>query len=752
MGIEKKWNEEHYSSSELQVFFNQSKNKFKDLWRKAKSILPTLALAALLTWGVVTSCKNEDKNKLSWEQVIDREPSISKGDVAVLQKIFPPRRQQTEVDPLLAQLEKDGMIQEIETSDDIPKSFIDLERDHGDKFAFHEVNYPYVHPDFATILLDISKEFNSRLSDLWYKWDYVKIMITSLTRPVSANNNLHNASKKSSHRFWVAADIRIVKDRFETNSWKETHLDEDLFMFVLVDVLDDFQANWDVIVMAEKNPPHLHVNIGDWKKRVKSPTIVQMREDKEISLYWSDEQIESADKSEFSIPGGNYSDLYAAYLWHFTKDEKWNIAFGTTSIWDTIYVPKNVDRMMDLLRQKKFQRKNVKDFVVAKDFYDDVVAKKDFNKSLKSDIQEYRNDIKRSVNSVVANFDFKKAGVDTKNNNKSTRNDDKQLLWEKMIKWIDENVILSYNMTEFFPSWAPAGKVEYWMLDHMLKQYGKDFIFYIPAMADDYASFWPYQFTSLALADLPWKAVWVSVMNGYLPKEIKVPGSVTKLRNDDHHRAAVLFAMYNLRSLIIKMDDSSVNTLLKKDIKKLRSTLAQIIAIWHNMPGDLARVANIISSVVRNDYKLFHSMKGRHTEWYAKKTYANYLALKNWVVYKNEPTIVYVDWPSIKKRPQNQWKIKTTAKEQSKQTKKQTPDVSSKKSPLEYKNPSKDGKASIYTYTLQSGWDIGWIKNNVSRILNVKKSKIKVVTKSWQEYSTNRSFQEWVFVYIRVEK
>ena len=64
-------------------------------------------------------------------------------------------------------------------------------------------------------------------------------------------------------------------------------------------------------------------------------------------------------------------------------------------------------------------------------------------------------------------------------------------------------MMLSYNMTEFFPAGAPSGSTEYRMLDHILKNYGKEFLFYIPAVADNYASFGSYQFTSKALFDTP---------------------------------------------------------------------------------------------------------------------------------------------------------------------------------------------------------------------------------------------------------
>ncbi len=243
----------------------------KSLSERVRSILPIIWIVDILSWGIV-SCKDENS---AWNQAIEQTPSISTSSnaVSLLKEIFPAGRQITEVNPIMEKLQKKWIIKAIKNKESIPDTFINMEEEHSDKFAFIDVSNPRAHPMFAQVLLDISNEFNERLKYLWYKWDYVKITITSLTRPT--NTLLSNASKNSSYKFGVAADLRIVNDRFDTGN--EEGADEDLFMFTLVEVLDEFHAEWKIIVMCEKNPPHLHVNIGDGTPREKSPILIKMR-------------------------------------------------------------------------------------------------------------------------------------------------------------------------------------------------------------------------------------------------------------------------------------------------------------------------------------------------------------------------------------------------------------------------------------------------------------------------------------------
>lgn len=445
----------------------------------------------------------------------------------------------------------------------------------------------------------------------------------------------------------------------------------------------------------------------------------------------------------FKVKWRKYSDLYAGYLWYFEKWNNWRIDFWSTQIWDKIEVPQDVNELMDLFWKKKFQRKNTKGFTVAKNFYDNTIKNIDFNTSPKSSISEYKNDIKTSIWDIVSNFDFDQSNKDFLKNNPKSWSHEKQELWEDIVKKIDENVILSYNMTEFFPQWAPWGKMEYRMLNHILKQYGEDFVFHVPAVYDDYASFGSYQFTSFAVYDTPERKEWASIMNQYVDSKFKIPGSVTKLQWNDHHRAAVLFAMYNLRRLIVRFSENDIKD-IKNDIEKnsFKSIIAQIIAIGHNYPADLKYVSKILSNSL-DDWKFYEEMKWRHTYQYAKKTYWNYNALLNGVEYDQEPKIIYIQSPLIIQK-QSQDRIKEDKRVIDSK-------IESKKSDFVYLRRTTDWNYKVYSYIIKNWWNVGGVKN-VTRNILWKNISIIVTDNQWNEYKNDTYFTKGTKVYVKIRE
>lgn len=331
----------------------------------------------------------------------------------------------------------------------------------------------------------------------------------------------------------------------------------------------------------------------------------------------------------------NYSDLYAWYLWHSDKSKIWDLSFWTLKMSDTLEVSWDVNTIMHTLWEKKIQRDNKKKFTVAKKFYNEVVSQIDFNNTPHSDIEEYKSDIKRSIEDIKSSFDYDQVKKD------EFRNFNKYELWKELCDMIDENMVLSYNMTEFFPIWSPWGKTEYRFLDYMLKYYWKEFVFNVPAIHDDYASFGSYQFTSLALYDTAEEKRGASIMNQYLVEDIKVPWSVTKLKGSDHHKAAYLLAMHNLYLLLKNLDEQETQDIIDyvHTYQDIEYILPQIMAIGHNFPVNLKKVAKFM--LQHEDGQLLHEyMSWSHTEEYAKKTFQNYIALKQWVEYVNEPVII----------------------------------------------------------------------------------------------------------------
>jgi hypothetical protein len=331
----------------------------------------------------------------------------------------------------------------------------------------------------------------------------------------------------------------------------------------------------------------------------------------------------------------NYADLYAWYLWYFEKSKTWKLSFWKVQMSDTLKIKWDAHTIMHTLWEKKFQRDNKKKFTVAKEFYDDVISQIDFNSVAQSNIEEYKNDIKEMMEEVKSWFDYDQIKQE------KFRNINKYHLWKELCDMIDENMILSYNMTEFFPIWSPWWQTEYRFLDYMLKNYGKEFVFNVPAIHDDYASFGSYQFTSLALYDTNEETRGASIMNQYVSKDSQIPWSVTKLRGSEHHKAAYLLAMQNVYLLLKNLDEKQTKNIIDyvnvyQDIEYI---LPQIMAIGHNFPADLKKVAQFMLHH-KNEQFLHEYMEWSHTEEYARKTFQNYIALKKWVEYVHEPIII----------------------------------------------------------------------------------------------------------------
>ena len=303
-------------------------------------------------------------------------------------------------------------------------------------------------------------------------------------------------------------------------------------------------------------------------------------------------------------------DLYSHYLWYNWK---------STKIWDTIIVFKP-NEILSELYWKKFERKNTKWFTVAKDFYDNIVSKIDFDIVKPSSLDLMTEKIDRTIKEINKNFDWDKFWKER------LRWDEKKIkLFKKICNQIDKKCLLAYGMTELMPS--PDGNLNKEILDFLLKNWWENFVMNLPAVGDDYTSFWLYQFTSFAVYDVWNTKEWASVMNWYLPKELKIPWSVTKLQWQDHHKAAYLFAMYNLYTLVMKSDWEVTKALELLTNQKDNNDLAQLIAIMHNLPSSWTKF-------ITERYKLrtnqtYINKKIYNKKW--KKIY-EYDINKNWQI------------------------------------------------------------------------------------------------------------------------
>ena len=102
-------------------------------------------------------------------------------------------------------------------------------------FELHGVSYPYARPETRTFILRLSEQYRRACGE--------KLVVTSLTRPLSRQPN--NASSRSVHPTGMAVDIRRSND-MGCRSWLEN-------------VLLSLEKTGVLEATRESHPPHYHV-------------------------------------------------------------------------------------------------------------------------------------------------------------------------------------------------------------------------------------------------------------------------------------------------------------------------------------------------------------------------------------------------------------------------------------------------------------------------------------------------------------
>ena len=399
-------------------------------------------------------------------------------------------------------------------------------------------------------------------------------------------------------------------------------------------------------------PEHVQSTIDEYLENEKQKALLQEQETSEMEYDTdtpdgADDALDVSPTGKLTLSWGKvpeyirwraFWDLYAGYLWaHYDKNKRvWDkISLGNKRTWNKNVAIKN-------LYEKKLSRKNTKWFKVAGQHYKETVSKIDFEKVHPISLEQYEKNIGNIVKELRDGIDWEKLGKGLFHWDK-----EKLSLLKKLANNIDEKVLTSYSMTEFFPS-------EDWelnknLLDFLLQNAGEEYLSYFPAVSDDYTSFGQYQFTSLALYDTPQEKRWASIINQYVNPSLRIPWSVCKLKGKSHHRAAFLFAIYNLSTLLKNADGISKKAV--GDISKAenKSDLTQLIAIMHNKPKawvvflkewyQLRNDKKYAAKKTKN-YKYDINKNGRvdlyevyawmHpiSSQYGRKTYKNYSALR----------------------------------------------------------------------------------------------------------------------------
>ena len=102
-------------------------------------------------------------------------------------------------------------------------------------FELHGVSYPYARPETRTFILRLSEQYRRACGE--------KLVVTSLTRPLSRQPN--NASSRSVHPTGMAVDIRRTNN-MACRSWLES-------------VLLSLEGAGVLEATRESRPPHYHV-------------------------------------------------------------------------------------------------------------------------------------------------------------------------------------------------------------------------------------------------------------------------------------------------------------------------------------------------------------------------------------------------------------------------------------------------------------------------------------------------------------
>ncbi len=184
---------------------------------------------------------------------------------------------------------------------------------------------------------------------------------------------------------------------------------------------------------------------------------------------------------------------------------------------------------------------------------------------------------------------------------------------------------IAYGMTELFPM---DGRLNVLYLEMLLKNAGTSYLMHVPARHDNLLSLGFYQFTSFALRRDEEETEGASIVNGFVKEGgVKIPDSVAYLVGDDHHVAAVYFAVHNLAKMIGKLKPKGVKLLASQHLNK-QGEMVMFIASAHHQPVHAWKAtARWIEGGMKGS--IYKSYPPR-IQQYALKTHTNMLALSEW--------------------------------------------------------------------------------------------------------------------------
>lgn len=278
-------------------------------------------------------------------------------------------------------------------------------------------------------------------------------------------------------------------------------------------------------------------------------------------------------------------------------------------------VPKQVD--VDFNKQLKglWERKiKTSNNSVVKETFEKRVKKYFSGKPTTMTLDNYVGEADISIKEINNNIDWNKVGK-LKGLSKSRLD-----LVKAISSSLNGRDLISYALTEIMPG-KSHGKLNKGVFDFLLRNAGREYIELMPALYDKMTSFGPYQFTSYAVFDANGKRDGASIINLALPNPNKIPGSVMYLTGNDHHKAAYLFAINNIASLVKQLNRSQEGTLYKKWHKN-KDDIIKYIATAHHLPSVARKAAKRwLDNDVEYDFVVSCSNAIRN---YAEKTDSNW--------------------------------------------------------------------------------------------------------------------------------
>ena len=166
------------------------------------------------------------------------------------------------------------------------------------------------------------------------------------------------------------------------------------------------------------------------------------------------------------------------------------------------------------------------------------------------------------------------------------------------------------------------GEINLQTMEFLLRNAGIRYVYSIPALADAKTSFGPYQFTEFAWYHAEDDIRGGSVMNMAVRQPQRIDhGSVSRLRGEEHHIAAFLFAIDNIANLIAHTSPAQFRA-LSANWRRQKDDLVKFIATSHHGPNaSLAIAQRWLDNGARSEYEI--SCHGRFRD-YAIKTGRNY--------------------------------------------------------------------------------------------------------------------------------